>query len=207
MYCLLIARNGLVFFLGPCQVLVVQSLPHMTLTASTSSLTHFIHLSYLSVGVSFTNKPYDSRLIYTLRCSTAEWRINTNPISYRLWAQVGWVQRHRDRSDRTWRPRARRIEFGRNLGTDPYQIQERCVKNSLTEGTDEFGKVGAETSYLQSQMHSDYDSAESIADSDLEDGELRKMLASPLYMQSAMVKTVQLLSNDPVSTGDTCCGL
>ena len=32
-------------------------------------------------------------------------------------------------------------------------------------------------------MRSDYDSAERIADSDLEDGELRKMLASPLYMQ------------------------
>ena len=49
---------------------------------------------------------------------------------------------------------------------------------------DEFGKVGAETSYLQSQMHSDYDPAESIADSDLEDGELRAMLASPLYLQN-----------------------
>ena len=36
----------------------------------------------------------------------------------------------------------------------------------------------------QSQMHSDCDSAECIADSDLEDGELRIMLASPLYMQS-----------------------
>ena len=44
-------------------------------------------------------------------------------------------------------------------------------------------KVGAEMSYIQPQMHSDYDSAESIADSDLEDGERRKMLASPLYMQ------------------------
>ena len=49
---------------------------------------------------------------------------------------------------------------------------------------DEFGKVGAEMSYLQSQMHSHYDSAESIADSDLEDGELRKMLASPMYGQN-----------------------
>ena len=49
---------------------------------------------------------------------------------------------------------------------------------------DEFGKVGAEMSYLQSQIHSAYDSAESIADSDLEDGEPRKMLASPLCMQS-----------------------
>ena len=43
---------------------------------------------------------------------------------------------------------------------------------------DEFGKVGVEMSYIQSQMHSDYDSAESIADWDLEDGELRKMLAT-----------------------------
>ena len=76
------------------------------------------------------------------------------------------------------------IEHDRNLGTDPYQIQERCMRNSLTEDTDEFGNVGAETSYLQSQMHSDYDPAESIADSDLEDGEQRQILASPMYMQS-----------------------
>ena len=58
------------------------------------------------------------------------------------------------------------------------------MKNSITEDMGEFGKVGAEKSYLQSQVRSDHDSAESIADSDLEDGELRKMLASPLYMQS-----------------------
>ena len=37
----------------------------------------------------------------------------------------------------------------------------------------------SETSYIQSQMHFD-DSAECIADSDLEDGELQKMLTSPL---------------------------
>ena len=36
--------------------------------------------------------------------------------------------------------------------------------------------------YVQSRIHSDYDSADSIADSDLEDGELRKMLASPLFL-------------------------
>ena len=57
------------------------------------------------------------------------------------------------------------------------------MRNSITEDVDEFGKVGAETSYLQLQMHSDDDSAESIADSDLEDGELRRMLASPLKRQ------------------------
>ena len=78
----------------------------------------------------------------------------------------------------------RRIELDRKFGTDPYQRQERFMRNSVSEDMDEFGKVGAEMSYFQSQMHSDYDSAESMADSDLEDGELRKMLASPLYMQN-----------------------
>ena len=68
----------------------------------------------------------------------------------------------------------RRIELDRNLGTDPYQRQERVVRNSIAEDMDQFGKVGAEMSCIQSQMHSDYDSADSIADSDLEDGELRK---------------------------------
>ena len=36
-------------------------------------------------------------------------------------------------------------------------------------------------------MHFD-DSVESIADSDLEDGELQKMLTSPLYVQKALEK-------------------
>ena len=42
-------------------------------------------------------------------------------------------------------------------------------------------------SHLQSQMHFD-ESMESIADSDLEDGELQKMLTSPLYAQRASGK-------------------
>ena len=54
------------------------------------------------------------------------------------------------------------------------------MRSSLTGDVGEFRKVGAEMSYIQSQIHSDFDSAESIADSDLEDGEVRKMLASPL---------------------------
>ena len=44
-----------------------------------------------------------------------------------------------------------------------------------------------ETSSFQSQMHFD-DSEESIADSDLEDGELQEMLTSPLYAQKASEK-------------------
>ena len=81
----------------------------------------------------------------------------------------------------------RRIELDRNLGTDPYQIQKRFVRenhqNPIAEDVEGFGKVGAEKSYIQSQMRSDYDSAESIAESGLEDGALRKMATSPLDMQ------------------------
>ena len=62
-------------------------------------------------------------------------------------------------------------------------------------------------------MHFDYDSAESIADSDLEDGELRKTLASPLKMQSqqgcessripiAPVKPVALFSSGSEEPGN-----
>ena len=51
----------------------------------------------------------------------------------------------------------RRIELGRNLGKDPYQIQERFLRKSLTEDMEEFRKVGADVSYFQLQMHSDYD--------------------------------------------------
>ena len=57
-----------------------------------------------------------------------------------------------------------RIELVRNLRTDPYQIQKRFVRenhqNPIAEDVEGFGKVGAEKSYIQSQMHSDYDSPE-----------------------------------------------
>ena len=79
-----------------------------------------------------------------------------------------------------------RSELGRNLGTDPYQMPEGLLgdhfQNPVTEDAEEIGKVGVEMPYVQSRIHSDYDSAESIAHSDLEDGELRKMLASPLHV-------------------------
>ena len=42
-------------------------------------------------------------------------------------------------------------------------------QHPITKDVDEFGKVGAEMSHLQSQVRSD--SAESLAESDLEDGE------------------------------------
>ena len=58
-----------------------------------------------------------------------------------------------------------KFELDRNLGAGPYQTQERLMRsdfqNPITEDMDEFGKVVAEMSYIQSQMHSDYDSVES----------------------------------------------
>ena len=45
------------------------------------SLTYF---TYLSDCLTNTHKIFGTRSIFTLRCSTEEWRINTNPISHRL---------------------------------------------------------------------------------------------------------------------------
>ena len=94
---------------------------------------------------------------------------------------------------------SRRIELDRNLGTDPHQTPERILRdhyqNPITEDTDEIGKVSVEMPHVQSKIHSDYDSAESIADSDLEDGELRKMLASPLYVKTHRFRETRSRSN------------
>ena len=69
---------------------------------------------------------------------------------------------------------------------------KRDHRTSLTEEVKDFGEIGtavcshssqdskiSETSHVQTHMHFD-DSAESTADSDLEDGELQKILTSPL---------------------------
>ena len=82
-----------------------------------------------------------------------------------------------------------------------YDVQEKFGERDhwapITKEVNEFGEFGnpasidskfSETSYFRSQMHSD-DSVESIADSDLEDGELQKMLTSPLYVQKASEET------------------
>ena len=45
------------------------------------------------------------------------------------------------------------------------------MRSSLSGDKEEFIKIVADVSYFQSQMHSEYESAESIPDSDLEDGE------------------------------------
>ena len=80
-----------------------------------------------------------------------------------------------------------RVDFDQNIGTDTYQIPEGILgddyQSPITEDTEETGKFGVDRLYVQSRIHSNYDSAASIADSDLEDGVSRKMLASLLYVR------------------------
>ena len=67
----------------------------------------------------------------------------------------------------------------------------------ITEEVQEFGEIGtaglpdsklSETPYFQSQMHFD-DSKESIADSDLEDGESQKMLTPTTVCPESLGET------------------
>ena len=83
---------------------------------------------------------------------------------------------------------------------DPYQFfdvqkefGEQGHQAPITEEVKEIGEIGthglpdskiSETSYFQSHVHFD-DSVESTADSDLEDGELQKMLTSTLCAEKA----------------------
>ena len=84
------------------------------------------------------------------------------------------------------------------------KVGEEDHRAPITEEVEEFGEIRtagvpdsklSETSHIQSQMRFD-DSLESIADSDLEDGELQKMLTSPLYAQKALGKPDALFSSE-----------
>ena len=73
--------------------------------------------------------------------------------------------------------------------TPPPQVMspKGSSSNKKIDDQDDIEKIGAKKlSYSDSLVHSAYDSAESIAtppDSDLEDEQIRKMLASPLYLR------------------------
>ena len=147
-----------------------HSLPHLTLTTSTSSLS-------LSSPIFPTVSPTQD-LWYTIHTYPAKFHARVADPHKSHLSQIVSQKTIETEAIEPEDLEPRRIELDRNLGTDPHQIRERFMRNHyqnpITEDMDEFGKVGAETSYIQSQTHCDYDSAESIADSDLEDGELRK---------------------------------
>ena len=84
------------------------------------------------------------------------------------------------------------------------KVGQKDHRAPTTQELEEFGEIGthglldykiSETSYIRLQMHFD-DSVESIADSDLEDGELQKMLISPLCAQKASGKPDALVKQE-----------
>ena len=123
--------------------------------------------------------PHDVSLTYltylpTFRF-TAEWRMYTG-------------QPHMVQSDDL---EPGRIELDRNIGTDPYQRLERIWEMTTKIRSQKIRRkleiFGVDMPYVQSTIHSDCDSAESIADSDLEDEESPKMLArawSQIHLKS-----------------------
>ena len=82
-------------------------------------------------------------------------------------------------------------EFHSSTGYEPERIELNRIlvnpKNQIIDDQDDIEEIGVKPlSYSQSLIHSTYDSAEGIAtppDSDLEDDQLRKMLALPLTKQ------------------------
>ena len=122
---------------------------------------HKFSLTYLScVTVVFFSepRPFVHASIYPPWRSTAGWYFYGIPLLHRLRAQEDRAQQ--DSSQPT---------------------------NQIIDDQDDIEEIGVKPlSYSQSLEHSAYDSAESIAtrpDSDLEDEQLRKMLASPLYIR------------------------
>ena len=167
--------------LGVLKRVMSHSLPHMTLTTSTSSLWRTLPF-FPTISPTHTRPSVHDP---DLPCEVPRQSGGSTQIPSLTGYEPNAIETEAIEPED---PEPRRIELDRNLGTDPYQIQENFSRNNfpnpITEDMDEFGKVGAEMSHIQPQMHSDYESAESIADSDLECGELRKMLASPLFVQS-----------------------
>ena len=133
-----------------------RSLPHLTLTTSTSAL------SPTSPMLQSSSPTHPSLLSHDRRsCGSSD-----------LQSPTGCEPK--------------RIELDRILGVE-HQDQILDIifgddyQSPITEEMDEFGQIGVES--FQSLIHSAYDSAERIADSDLEDEQLRKMLASPLKIE------------------------
>ena len=68
-----------------------------------------------------------------------------------------------------------RIKYHKEFWEMTFKILSQNIRRKLKN-------CGVDMLHVQSRIHTDYDSAESIADSDLEDGELREMLDSPLHV-------------------------
>ena len=114
------------------------------------SLTHFIHFSYLSDGLTFAYKPYDSRPISHIYPAMFHGRVADQ---HKFHLEPKLIEAEAIELEDL---EPRNIELERNLGTDPYQIQERSMRNDfqnlVTADMDEFGIVGAEMSYIPTRL-------------------------------------------------------
>ena len=84
-------------------------------------LSHLPHL--FSDNLTNKHKTLGARSIFTLRSSTAGWRINTNPISHRLWAQS-----HRAQSDRAQKNWAWQESWDRSVSNTEFFLWEITAK-------------------------------------------------------------------------------
>ena len=117
-----------------------HSLPHPTLTTSTNSLSPFSSTSPIFPTVSLSQT---SLMILQpkIPCDVPRQGGGSTQIGSLTGYEPKSVE-FKNTDAEAIEPEdlePRRIELDRNLGTDPYQIQERCMRNSLTEGVDEFG--------------------------------------------------------------------
>ena len=133
-----------------------QSLPHLTLTTSTSSVSPISSISpiFPTVSPSQTSpmilNPYIPCDVPRLSGGSTQ---IPSLVGYETKSvEIKAIDAEAIEPDDL---EPRRTELGRNLWPDLYQRQERFMRNSVTGDVDEFGKVGAEMSYLQSQRHSD----------------------------------------------------
>ena len=123
---------------------------HLTLTTSTSSLSPFSSTSPIFPTVS-PSQTSTVNLNPSLPCDGPRQSGGSTKIPFLTDYEPKSVE-FKDVETEAIDPEdlePRKTELDRDLGTDPYQIQESFVRNSLSEDMEEFAKVGADTSYLQ----------------------------------------------------------
>ena len=132
------------------------------------------------------------------------WRKPANKHSHRLWAQRACDQRA---CDNFWKFSGRPLSIRRCAERE---FGEQDQQAPIIEDVNEFGQIETQSlldheipemspvdqmSYLQSKKYFD-ESMESNAEPDLEDGEIRKLLTSPLYAARASGKPTALFSSN-----------
>ena len=133
--------SGLHIFCAPLRVISHSFRTHLTLTTSTSSLS-------LTSLIFRQSLQHAQDLRYTIPIYSAKFhgRVTDQRKSHLSQVRSPNSSRPKRSSLKTSSPE----QLSLNLGTDPYQRQERFMRNNrqnpIAEDMDEFGKVGAATS-------------------------------------------------------------